>query len=72
MNRIALIAGAVAGLALALVAGALLGHRAAPKPAATQIVHVGPASLVVPRAWHPVSPTSRSRCSTPRRGSRQW
>jgi hypothetical protein len=58
MNRIALIAGALAGLVLALAAGGLLGHRAAPEPVATQVVKVGPASLVVPRAWRPVSSTA--------------
>jgi hypothetical protein len=55
MNRIALIAGAVTGLVLALAVGGMLGRRAAPKPVTTQVVHVGSASLVVPRDWHPVS-----------------
>jgi hypothetical protein len=58
MNRIAIVAGAVTGLVFALAAGAVLGHRAAPKPAATQVVKVGSASLVVPPAWHLVSSTA--------------
>jgi hypothetical protein len=57
MSRIALLAGAVTGLVLALAAGALLGRRDAPKPVATQVVHVGAASLVVPSGWHLLSAT---------------
>jgi len=51
MNRLALIAGAVTGLVLALAVGAVLGHRSGSKRAPTQVVHVGSASLVVPRGW---------------------
>jgi hypothetical protein len=59
MSRFAVIAGAVTGLVLvlALVAGALLGRHAAPGATPTQVVHVGPASLVVPADWHRVSST---------------
>jgi hypothetical protein len=57
MNRIALIAGAVTGLVLALAAGAVLGRRAVPNPVATQVVHLGSARVIVPRAWHPVRST---------------
>jgi hypothetical protein len=83
MNRVALIAGAVTGLVLALALGAVLGHRAAPKPVATQALQVGPATLVVPRDWPapgeralvkvaPIRSPSESARATMLAGYRAW